>query len=66
MLKNLKTLRQHAGLSQVKVAEALGVTQGAVAQWESGATVPRPDKLPELARMYDCTIEDLFTTDKTA
>ena len=32
--------RQQRRLTQVQVAEALGVSQSAVAQWESGRSVP--------------------------
>ena len=41
----LQQAREDCGLSQRALAQAVGVTQGAVWQWErdSGATVPRPD-----------------------
>ena len=31
-----------------------------VAMWESGENVPRADKLPDLARVLGCTVDDLF------
>jgi len=36
-------------LSQVALAAALGVTEGAVQQWERNARHPRPDSLVLLA-----------------
>ena len=33
--------RQSLGLSQSELADELGVSQPAVAQWETGATTPR-------------------------
>ena len=34
--ENIRTLRKAAGLTQEALAEALGVTTGAVYKWESG------------------------------
>jgi len=31
-----------------------------IAKWESGEAMPRADKLPEIAKALDCTIDDLF------
>ena len=36
-------IRERAGLSQVDVGRALGVTREAVALWELGRRTPRPD-----------------------
>lgn len=38
-----RRLRQAAKLSLRDVAEAIGVTHGAVSYWESGSRVPRGD-----------------------
>ena len=38
----LKKARKDAGLTQVDVAKALGVTFGAVSQWENSQTSPKP------------------------
>lgn len=38
----------------------MNVGQSAVAMWESGKNMPRADKLPALAKLYGCTIDDLF------
>ena len=56
----MKKLRLAAGLSQAAVAEHLKIRQSTVAMWESGLNRPRADKLPELARLYHCSIDDLF------
>lgn len=47
-------------MSQVEAARRLGVTQGTLPQWESGGSLPRADKLPEIARLYGCTVDELF------
>lgn len=46
----LRRYREQAGLSQVAVAEALGVSQPSVARWEL-ANDPG-ERWPELARLY--------------
>ena len=40
LAENLAALRRSKGLSQEKVAEAVGVTRQAVAKWEQGETAP--------------------------
>jgi transcriptional regulator with XRE-family HTH domain len=60
---SIKTERKKAGLSQRKVAEALGVTGGAVSMWELGMTQPRPDKLVALADLFHCTVDELLRGD---
>lgn len=57
----IENLRTKAGMSQLELAEKAGVTQGAVSQWETGESMPRSDKLSELAKILNCTIDELFT-----
>lgn len=52
--------RQKLKLSQADVAEKLQVSQVAVSMWETGEAMPRADKLPELAKILQCDIADLF------
>ncbi len=59
-MKNLKTLRKAKGLTQEEMAALLGVNQTAVASWERGDTYPTADKLPKIAKMLDCKIDDLY------
>ena len=46
--------RKRAGLLQRQVAEALGVSMGAVAMWDTGRNMPRADMLPKIAKLYNC------------
>jgi phage repressor protein C with HTH and peptisase S24 domain len=48
----LKAARKAAGLTQADVAKALGVTFGAVSQWETGATSPKGRNLIALAKLF--------------
>ena len=59
-MHTLKDLRTKANISQVELAEKIGVTQSAVAMWETGEAMPRADKLPVLAEILGCSISDLF------
>jgi len=56
----IRKKREAKGLTQDQLADALGVDQTAVSQWERGVTLPRADKLPELAKLLGCTIDELF------
>lgn len=52
--------RLRAGLKQVEVAEAMKVSQGTVSSWEQGYSYPTGSKVPALARLYRCSIDDLY------
>lgn len=56
----IKELRMSANLTQEQLANVLGVNRSAVAMWESGEALPRADKLPELAKILGCTIDELY------
>lgn len=51
--------------TQREVAKALGVKESAVSKWERGIAKPRADKLPQIAKLYGCTIEELLADDGT-
>lgn len=55
----LRNLRLDRGLTQEDVANALGITGGAVGLWENGRTRPRLDKLNQLARLLGVEASDL-------
>ena len=61
LLNNIKRLREEKALSQNAIADKLGVTQQAIAKWETGDAMPRADKLPELARLLGCKVDDLLS-----
>ncbi|MFG3363515.1 helix-turn-helix transcriptional regulator [Streptomyces sp. NPDC048156] len=56
----LRAVRRAAEIYQAAVGEALGVSDSAVASWESGAQTPDPEKLPALARALGRDTDDLF------
>ena len=53
--------RKKSGLSQVDVAEKLGISAAAVCQWETGKTMPDPRKLPKIAEIFNCTVDELIS-----
>ena len=57
---NLKRLREAKDMTQAELAAAAGVAQSAVGNWESGIRMPTADKLPKLAAILGCTIDELF------
>ena len=57
---NIKQLREKAGLNQQQVAEKLSIDRSAIAKWETGEAMPTADKLPQLATILNCTIDELF------
>lgn len=52
--------RERLGKTKTQLADEIGVTVGAVSQYESGLTMPSADKLPDLAFALGCKIDDLF------
>ena len=61
---NIRKIRKRKKISQESIAALIGVTQGAVSQWESGKTMPTAQNIIDLARILDCTTDDILITDK--
>jgi transcriptional regulator with XRE-family HTH domain len=59
-INQIKKLRVNKELTQAQVAEACGVSQGTVAQWEKGLCFPRAAKIPALSRVLECDSEELL------
>ena len=57
---NLKKFRLAKGLTQEQVAEKLNVNSQTVSRWECGTTLPDVLTLPELARLYEVTVDDFY------
>ena len=60
-MNNLKLLRKNKNFSQIQLASELGVSQQAVAKWESGKSTPRADKLFKLAKILNFTVDELIS-----
>ena len=57
--ENIKTLRTERKLSQGKLAEAVGVTQQCVSEWERGRMEPTLSYLWKLADLFGVSIDVL-------
>lgn len=60
-MNNIKLYRDRLGISQIALANKLNISQQAITKWEAGEAMPRADKLPQLAKIFGCTIDELFT-----
>ena len=58
--KNFKEARKQSGYSQKQVAEKLGIYQSNVSDWENNVSRPEYEKLIELAKMYETSLEELL------
>lgn len=58
----LKEARKRAGLTAREAANALGVSIQNVFNWESGSYLPPTKRLPEIAKLYGCTVDELLDT----
>ena len=65
MTVNIKKAREKVGLTQQELANELGVVQSTVAMWETQSSSPRADKLPALAKVLGCTIDELLKGDES-
>lgn len=57
---NLKRLRLSKGYTQEQTAHALNISAKAVSRWECGTTMPDVMLLPDIAKLYCVTVDDLF------
>ena len=64
--ENMKKFRLAKKYTQEEVAEKLCVTAQSVSRWECGTTLPDVLLLPEIARLYDVMVDDLFKKQSVA
>ncbi len=57
---NIKKLRKEHSLTQEQLAEALGVTVGAVYKWESKQSMPEIKLLVEIAEFFETSVDVLL------
>ena len=57
--ERLKDLRKQTGLTQVDVAEKLGISQPAYASWERGVKKPTQENLVKIAKILNVSVDYL-------
>ena len=57
--ERLKDLRKQAELTQVEVAEKLGISQPAYASWERGIKKPTQENLVKIAQVLNVSVDYL-------
>ena len=55
--ERLKELRKGKNMTQVQLAEALGVSKGTIAMWEIGKREPNFETLDRLSDIFDKRID---------
>ena len=64
--KTISTLRKERNMTQMELADRLGISFQAVSNWERGQTMPDISKLSELAEIFGVTIDELLGNGKSA
>ena len=58
--ENIKNYRKQKNFTQEQLAEAMGVSVGAVSKWESGSSVPELSLIMELADFFEISVDALL------
>ena len=61
---NLKSLRKKKKITQKQLAEILGFSEKTVSKWECSESVPDIDVLFDIAKVFQVSIEELFSRQK--
>lgn len=63
--KKLKELRSKKDISQAELARSLGMSQQAIAKWETEKATPDPEMLIKIADFFGVTTDYLLGRDET-
>lgn len=56
----IAVLRKENGMTQMELAEKMGVTDKAVSKWERDLSFPDVSSLPKLAEIFDISVDELM------
>jgi len=56
----ISTMRKSRNMTQVELADKIGVTYQAVSSWERGLTMPDISKLPDVSQVLEISIDELL------
>ena len=57
---NIKNIRMSKGLTQDDLAKAVNVQRTTVTMWETNRSLPNIIMLKKIAKVLDCTVDDLL------
>jgi DNA-binding XRE family transcriptional regulator len=58
--ENLTRLQEERGVTNYKIAKALGISQTTIQNWKDGTSKPRYLYQIALAKYFGCTVEELL------
>lgn len=61
--EKLNSMRKNSGFTQEEVAVRLGISPQAVSKWENDLSCPDIMLLPEIAKLYGKSVDELLGTD---
>ncbi len=61
--EKLNSMRKNSGFTQEEVAVRLGISPQAVSKWENDLSCPDIMLLPEIAKLYGKSVDELLSTD---
>ena len=56
----IATMRKEKGMTQLELAEKMGVTDKAVSKWERDLSFPDINSIPKLADIFNVTVDELI------
>lgn len=56
----ISSLRKEKGMTQLQLAEIMGVTDKAVSKWERDLSAPDVNSIPKLAETFGITVDELM------
>ena len=56
----ISSLRKEKGMTQLELAEKMGVTDKAVSKWERDLSFPDINSIPKLAEVFEVSIDELM------
>lgn len=59
-MNRIRELRKEQKMSQQELAVKLGVERSTIAKWETDIHSPRTDKLRQIAKVLDCSLDELL------
>ena len=63
--EKLIEIRKKEGLSQEELGYKLNVTRQTISKWELGQTTPEMDKLIEISKLFDISVDELIKDSET-